>query len=69
MSRKYSSQATKRPTSVQMTSDKVIIGDKSGDAYSFDMKLTDQNYLLGHVSVIMDMLITRDTKFLITCDR
>jgi len=71
--RKFQKQAStvaiKRPTSVQVTNKNVVISDKSGDAYSYDLSLTNQKYLLGHVSVVMDMVLTPDHKFLITCDR
>ena len=62
-------QAIKRPTSVQVTNQNVVISDKAGDAYSYDLDLTNRKYLLGHVSVVMDMLLTPDNKFLVTCDR
>ena len=59
----------KRPTAVQLTATHVIISDKSGDAYRYTSALTEHTYLLGHVSVIMDMAVTRDNKLLVTCDR
>lgn len=61
--------AVKRPTAVQLTATHVIISDKSGDAYRYTSALTEHTYLLGHVSVIMDMAVTRDNKLLVTCDR
>jgi len=67
--RRGSTVAIKRPTSVQITDKNVVISDKSGDAYSYDLQLTNRKYLLGHVSVVMDMIMTPDQKFLITCDR
>ena len=62
-------QAIKRATSVQVTDKTVLISDKAGDAYSYSTDLTGRKYLLGHVSVVMDMILTPDLNFLITCDR
>ncbi|KAG5439878.1 hypothetical protein PCANB_000160 [Pneumocystis canis] len=59
----------------------VFIGDKFGDVYSFtlnqDLPITNtdttnlipRNLVLGHISMITDMIVTLDSKYLITSDR
>ena len=48
------------------------VGDKSCDVYRFN--LNDAEYgrgqlLLGHVSMLLDLQLSRDQKFIATCDR
>ncbi|XP_046859973.1 tRNA (guanine-N(7)-)-methyltransferase non-catalytic subunit WDR4-like [Xenia sp. Carnegie-2017] len=65
----------KRPTAVLFTNkeDSVVISDKSGDVYSYHLSeengLSNEALLLGHVSIILDMVITRDDCYIITADR
>ncbi|KAJ3217656.1 WD repeat-containing protein 4 [Dinochytrium kinnereticum] len=51
----------------------VVVGDKFGDVYSFSLENTaavsPPTLLLGHVSLITDMIFSNDGKFLITSDR
>lgn len=63
----------RRPSKIIFTpkSDYVILTDKTGDVYSYAITNPSEKgkFLLGHVSVILDVLVTPDEKFLITCDR
>ncbi|XP_055911939.1 tRNA (guanine-N(7)-)-methyltransferase non-catalytic subunit wuho [Eupeodes corollae] len=49
----------------------LLVTDKTGDCYVFDC----ENYqlpgklILGHLSVVYDVLLTPDDKYVITCDR
>lgn len=49
----------------------VVVADKTGDVYLYS--LVDNNpkgtLLLGHLSILLDVLITPDEKYVITCDR
>jgi len=49
----------------------VILADKSGDVYSYSITSCDvgRELLLGHVSMLLDVLISADERFIITCDR
>ena len=49
----------------------VILADKSGDAYEFSVTSPhlEGKLLLGHLSMLLDVLVTPDEKFIITCDR
>lgn len=53
------------------SSDYVIVADKSGDAYKYSVNNQDEpgSLILGHMSMLLDILITPDEKFIITCDR
>ncbi|XP_051176830.1 tRNA (guanine-N(7)-)-methyltransferase non-catalytic subunit wdr4 [Leptopilina boulardi] len=52
-------------------SNDIIVADKSGDAYLFatTKPLENGNLLLGHLSMILDILVTSDEKYIITADR
>jgi tRNA (guanine-N(7)-)-methyltransferase subunit TRM82 len=59
-----------------MNEELVICGDKSGDCYSYSVSNDGRNdgrisgqLLLGHCSMLLDMSLTNDSKYLITCDR
>jgi tRNA (guanine-N(7)-)-methyltransferase subunit TRM82 len=49
----------------------IILADKSGDAYSFSAEKPheDGKLLLGHLSMLLDVLVSPDEKYVITCDR
>lgn len=49
----------------------IILADKSGDAYVFSVTSPYQEgkLLLGHLSMLLDVLVTPDERFIITCDR
>lgn len=53
------------------SSDYVIVADKSGDAYKYSVNNPDESgtLILGHMSMLLDILITPDEKFIITSDR
>lgn len=48
----------------------ILVADKSGDVYLYE-KNTDKNgnLLLGHRSVILDLILSNCGKYIITCDR
>lgn len=49
----------------------IVVADKSGDAYLFSTSNPNENgqLLLGHLSMLLDILVTDDEKFVITADR
>ncbi|KAL1516904.1 hypothetical protein ABEB36_000738 [Hypothenemus hampei] len=49
----------------------LLVADRTGDVYLYKIKQeeTDPDLLLGHLSVILDMIITPCGKYIITCDR
>lgn len=48
----------------------IVVADKTGDAYLFSSKESnDGTLLLGHLSMLLDALITYDEKYIITTDR
>lgn len=50
----------------------IVIADKSGDAYLYKMASKEENagtLILGHLSMLLDVLITYDNKYIITADR
>ncbi|XP_008217681.1 tRNA (guanine-N(7)-)-methyltransferase non-catalytic subunit wdr4 [Nasonia vitripennis] len=49
----------------------VVVADKSGDAYLFSSSRPDEagQLLLGHLSMLLDILVTDDQKYVITADR
>lgn len=49
----------------------IILADKSGLVFSFSVEKPheDGKFLLGHQSMLLDMLISPDEKYIITCDR
>nr|XP_018906832.1 PREDICTED: tRNA (guanine-N(7)-)-methyltransferase non-catalytic subunit wdr4-like [Bemisia tabaci]XP_018906833.1 PREDICTED: tRNA (guanine-N(7)-)-methyltransferase non-catalytic subunit wdr4-like [Bemisia tabaci]XP_018906834.1 PREDICTED: tRNA (guanine-N(7)-)-methyltransferase non-catalytic subunit wdr4-like [Bemisia tabaci]XP_018906835.1 PREDICTED: tRNA (guanine-N(7)-)-methyltransferase non-catalytic subunit wdr4-like [Bemisia tabaci]XP_018906836.1 PREDICTED: tRNA (guanine-N(7)-)-methyltransf len=51
-------------------SESVIVADKSGEVLSFNLDSSKEEgtFLLGHVSILLDMILTPDN-FIVTCDR
>lgn len=56
---------------VQFTpNNNIVVADKTGDVYLFSNKQSDNEVLLlGHLSMLLDILITQDEKYIITTDR
>ena len=53
------------------SSQAIILADKSGLVFSFSVEKPheDGKFLLGHQSMLLDILISPDEKYIITCDR
>lgn len=48
----------------------LVIADKTGDAYLYKLQSNDKpELLLGHLSMLLDVLVTPCNKYVITCDR
>lgn len=48
----------------------VIVADRGGDVYVFSISNDGEGkFLLGHISLIIDIAISRSDKYLLTCDR
>jgi FOG: WD40 repeat len=49
----------------------IILADKSGLVFSFSVEKPheDGKFLLGHQSLLLDILVSPDEKYIITCDR
>lgn len=49
----------------------IVVADKSGDAYIFLTRKPqeDGTFLLGHLSMLLDILVTEDENYIITTDR
>lgn len=49
----------------------IIVADKSGDVYQFSTldSLAPGTLILGHLSMLLDVLISSNEQFIITCDR
>lgn len=49
----------------------VVVADKSGDAYLFSTSSPMENgvLILGHLSMLLDVLVTQDMKYILTTDR
>lgn len=50
----------------------ILVADKTGDVYLFSLSddaAVKGTLVLGHLSMLLDMLITPDEKYIITCDR
>ncbi|XP_014219678.2 tRNA (guanine-N(7)-)-methyltransferase non-catalytic subunit wdr4 [Copidosoma floridanum] len=54
-----------------MPSNDIVVADKSGDAYMFSASKPSEKgeLLLGHLSMLLDVLVTDDKKLVITADR
>lgn len=53
------------------TAQAIILADKSGLVFSFSVEKPheDGKFLLGHQSLLLDILVSPDEKYIITCDR
>ncbi|KAF4527775.1 hypothetical protein B566_EDAN015831 [Ephemera danica] len=53
------------------SSNAVLVADKAGDVYLYSVKEYEKEmeWLLGHIAMLLDILITPDERFLISCDR
>lgn len=51
--------------------DRLIVADKSGDVYSLSVKepLQEPQLQLGHLSMVLDVTMSLDDRFIVTCDR
>ncbi|KAJ4436065.1 tRNA (guanine-N(7)-)-methyltransferase non-catalytic subunit wdr4 [Periplaneta americana] len=49
----------------------IVLADKAGDAYRFSVEKPHEEgkLLLGHLSMLLDILVSPDEKYVITCDR
>lgn len=49
----------------------LVVADKSGDVYVYSVTKHDVGgqLIMGHLSMLLDVLITLDEKYIITCDR
>lgn len=48
----------------------LIVGDKTGDVFLYDIYSDKkETLLLGHLSIVLDIIMTNDSKHIITCDR
>ncbi|XP_059481665.1 tRNA (guanine-N(7)-)-methyltransferase non-catalytic subunit wdr4 [Neocloeon triangulifer] len=49
----------------------ILVADKAGDVYLFSVAepLKEKEWLLGHITMLLDVLVSDDEKFVITCDR
>lgn len=50
----------------------IVVADKSGDAYLYKLNNDcndKEELLLGHLSMLLDVLVTSCNKYIITCDR
>lgn len=51
--------------------DRLLVADKSGDVYSLSVKepLQEPELQLGHLSMVLDVTVSQDDRFIVTCDR
>ncbi|RZF48648.1 hypothetical protein LSTR_LSTR010738 [Laodelphax striatellus] len=51
--------------------DSIVVADKSGDVFLFSVKnpLDPGILILGHLSMLLDVIVSPDEQFIITCDR
>ncbi|CDH50810.1 trna (guanine-n-)-methyltransferase subunitwdr4 [Lichtheimia corymbifera JMRC:FSU:9682] len=73
---KYSRNAVKRVNAIQFNKDasKIVIADKFGDVFCHPAEKSDGEEekmapILGHVSMITDMTLSADEKYVVTADR
>lgn len=59
----------RRPTKVICEENLVLVSDGSGDVYHFDLEGKKSKLLMGHLSMILDMKLSPNKRFLATSDR
>lgn len=59
----------RRPTQVICEDNLVLVSDGSGDVYHFDLEAKKSKLLMGHLSMILDMKLSPNKRFLATSDR
>lgn len=49
----------------------IVVADKAGDAYLYSTVSPTENgtWILGHLSMLLDVLVTRDARYILTTDR
>lgn len=48
----------------------IVVGDKTGDVFLYDIYSDKkETLLLGHLSMVLDIIMRDDSKYIITCDR
>lgn len=66
-------QVARRCTAVTFTNSEshVIVADRPGDVYRFATEDDGKEgeLILGHLSMLLDVIITKDDRYIITCDR
>lgn len=68
----YERQLARGASKIIFTPDNnnVIVGDKTGDVFLYELYSDKKELLLlGHLSIVLDILMTDDSKHIITCDR
>lgn len=53
------------------TAQGIVVADKTGDAYLFSVQNSTENgkLLLGHLSMLLDVIVSPCENFIVTCDR
>lgn len=59
----------RRPTRIICEETFVLVSDGSGDVYHFDLKQSKSKLLMGHLSMILDLKLSPNKRFLATSDR
>jgi len=68
----YQQNLAKRASKVLFTPDSkhILVADKNGDVYKFDTEaVSEGELLLGHLSMLLDIVIDSRGKFVLTADR
>lgn len=64
---KIAKNSKKKPTTNSFTF--LSVGDKSCDVYKYNLETGECNLLFGHISMLLEMKICPQEKFILTCDR
>ncbi|KRX15550.1 tRNA (guanine-N(7)-)-methyltransferase non-catalytic subunit wuho [Trichinella nelsoni] len=61
----------KQATSLVFINDgqSVIIADRAGNVYQFEPPSSKPSVLLGHISMILDLIFSPDLRYIVSCDR